>query len=189
MEVTINISDRLLKKIKALAILQEDASQDFEAIIEMYLEDTISTQIIALVEGKDKRSQLRPTKVSADTQIPAQQQEHYNQNTVAVGLGDEEPESSTGTEDMYAFVPQKGGITFDDIENDMRIEDPDHEAISGRYDGPTDGVSAEELFSSQLNLPTPPSDSVDLRAERRHKHMQRLATTRKAKVTEIIGEP
>lgn len=51
---------------------------------------------------------------------------------ISDGLGDEdlEPVEIPAEEDPSAFVPKKGGLTDEMIENDMQLNDPEHEAAS-----------------------------------------------------------
>jgi hypothetical protein len=206
MEITLNIPERLVKKIKALSALEGGMPEGFEKMIVSELETTVSNKIMSLVAGTrswsetvsvpsvmttaDFRGVPKP-EISATRGGEMHLGSDYTPEDVAAGLGDEDDDIGQKVDDYDGLVPETGGLTDEELDNDMIIEDPDTEAISSEYNGIDDdgSVSAEALFSSNLDLPPPPPTARDPRIDRKEKHRRALARTRRAKVSNIIGEP
>ena len=202
MELTLNIPDSLVKKIKALSALEGGSPGNLEKKIVEELDVTISNKIMHLVSGGSShivtanfRGIPSPIPVgSAESELHLNND--YLPESVAAGLGDtddseEDDDIGKRIEDTYGMVPETGGLTDEELDRDMLVEDPTTEAISSdrpQYDEDF-SLSAEALFSSNLDLPPPPASARDPRLERREKHYRNLARTRKAKVSNIIGEP
>lgn len=203
MELTLNIPESLVKKIKALSALEGGVPEGFEKMIVNELEVTVSNKIMNLVAGTSDTVRVPYNSIvtanfrgvpEPEVRTTSDGEMHlgsdYTPEDVAAGLGDEEDDDIGQKVDTYDMVPETGGLTDEELDNDMRIEDPNTEAISDEYRGTEDGsVSPEALFSSNLDLPPPPPTARDPRIERKEKHRRALAKTRRAKVSHIIGEP
>lgn len=204
MELTLNIPDSLVKKIKALSALEGGSAGGLEKKVVEQLDVTISNKIMELVSGESNKEHHptvtanfrgSPKLVRAEsTNSDIYLNNDYAPESVAAGLGDtddEEEDIGKRIDDTYGMVPETGGLTDEELDRDMFIEDPTTEAISSdRSSNDEDfSLSAEALFSSNLDLPPPPASARDPRIERRERHYRNLARTRKAKVSSIIGEP
>ena len=163
MEVTLNISNSLARKIKALAVLEGKGNEGFEDKIAAALEETVGKKIVALVAGTNTSPRIMVPYARTHEEGPEVTSEMTYTDDVATGLGDydddEDDNADIGqrVENAEGLIPTTGGLTEEDLENDMRIEDPNTEAIS--FDVPAGYIdqekSAEDLFSSSLNIPPP----------------------------------
>lgn len=203
MELNLNIPDSLIKKIKALSALEGGSPSNLEKKIVEQLDVTISNKIMLLVSsnGEVGGDAIVPGNFRGVSEPVSGSEIHLNNDylpeSVAAGLGDtddgEGDDDGIGKriEDTYGMVPETGGLTDEELDRDMFVEDPTTEAISSdRPQRDEDySLSAEALFSSNLDLPPPPASARDPRLERKERHYRNLARTRRAKVSAIIGEP
>lgn len=203
MEITLNISEKLLRKIKALSTLEESSIEGFESRIVESLEETISQKIVQLAMGEQEpilmpfahTTQPARTVAYSKTETITPDMD-YSQEAVVSGLGDEDDEDDEDVGvpvDAFDLIPETGGLSDDAIEKDMKVEDPDTEAIGSEYtapEGTNSESSPEDLFSSTLKI-DPPAQThmIDPRVARKKKHHQDLAKTRKAKVFAATNIP
>jgi hypothetical protein len=191
MKLEIELSDKLLKKIRALGILCGDKAADFESLVLGHLENYVDD---AIMEAIGKRADAvysagyaespRPVKKKKNKQAPAYNTEDVS--GIADGLGDETDEyiDEGAMSEEEAMAPE-GGLTEELIEKDMRVEDPDSEA---KAEPPTFadtiGKSGEEMFSELTGLPPVPEVAeIDPRVARRKKRL----TGTKGKAVAFMG--
>jgi hypothetical protein len=183
MKVEIEVSEGLLKKLKALSIL-EPMDGGIDTIVATGLESWVDTQILAHVTQPPKESDYvapRPTPRASKRRAPAPAPSDYDAldaSGISSGLSDEADdfEDDARTSDPEAFIRPSGGLTEEAMDRDMRINDPAHEAKvdassvkERRLTGADDFITPEQLFAEHSGLPTPPPVSEDPRAIRRRK--------------------
>lgn len=203
MQIDLNIPDRLIRKLKALNLIEggHEASE-FEGYIVSLLETTIDQQIIKALYNNDDATmptapapvREMPFKVSPPRRAAPVKQEPVNfinqlhdESGLSDGLGDDEEEEEKerakySTEDAMGFVPKKGGLKMQDVDHDMEVEDPDHEAKAEAAEMPPN-TNPNEAFSRMVGIPVPieETDEIDYRIARRKKN-----TKSKAKVTPML---
>jgi len=181
MQLTLDVPPSLVKKIRALhLLLPEGAADSFEEIIIGLLDAAAKDAISEIINNQSYEEEEPSPKRKSRPELPKREEEDYE--TVS-GLGDED--EIPGEEDYEALVPPTGGLTEEDIENDMQIKDPEHEAISEGKGGWEGYENAEDAFSSKMEI-APHSQRRDPRIQRRLDHQKRLEKTRKAKVSSLL---
>lgn len=203
MKVEIELSDDVLKKIKALNILRP-VEGGIDNVISAGLESWVNEQIILAVTGyssassyeapapaPEKAPSLHARRKSAPPPPPpAAEHDAFDASGISEGLSDDEDdyEDQARTSDPEAFIRAQGGLTEEALDRDMRVSDPEHEAKvdastikekkltgSGSYQTP------EQLFAEHSGLPTPPP-VADERAKKRRK-----TQTGKGRATQFTG--
>lgn len=217
MKLEIEIPDSTVRKIKAWTVLSEDVEDFDEAIVKLIdsavaeniidllevddkpkltssIMDAIATANFApamanmAASMKANRSALSDVEQKPSFNNPLGRPDglmDYDNNSLE--LGDEDDHNAgEAAEDEEAFVPTQGGLSEASLERDMYLEDPEHEAVSeGVRDNP--GASAEDLFSSSLNLPQIPSGQIDPGVTRREALKRNTQGRRRAKVSGYGG--
>ena len=166
MQIELNISERLVRKIRALNMLLGGHSSGFEDLLSNLLEESVS-QAIAHELGID---QVAP----AFSQPSRYVEQEEGSSNLADGLGDlddEESETPEPVRSMSDVIPRRGGLTDQALLDDMMIGDPEHEA---KVDAATfiqefSADTAESLFAEVAGLPSHQVED-DLRKVRRKKH-------------------
>jgi len=189
MEITIDLPETTLRKVKAFGVLCGGGGADIETTLIGLIDSSVSSAIIDHLGGvsvpdmapqettpRTARQVVRNTRRDVDS--------YPDHSGITSGLGDEDEEDVNATSAEDAFVPKRGGLTEQDMEEDMMVSDPDHEA---KVDAPPmpkgrtmPQPPAEELFSVLGGLPPPPV--VDPRAASRKKQLKS-----KARVTYATG--
>lgn len=201
MKLELELSERVMKKIKAWALLSEyegSADEALAHVIDRALteEITATLHIIdagssprmdtvrhASIHSEPPRKQTAPEQPQPEERVVAARPDTLMENT-SFGLGDADEDG--GSDDEEAFVPEVGGLNEEDLDRDMMVDDPEHEAVSSDYFGePSGDASAEDMFSSQLNLPRVPQ--VDPGVARRDNLRKNTKNRRRAKVTSYGG--
>lgn len=193
--VDLNISEALFRKLKALAALKGETSS-LEDYLVRVIDDVVTREIMEAVGGlttdsfsplpNPRHVELEPVRSMTST---PQSKYYKDASEISDGLGDEyedeDGESVDSSEnlkvstDVFGLANGVGGIREKDLEEDMDVEDQEHEAKAEalRVDVP---AKAEDIFSSVLGVPHPdePEYELDPRAARRRK-----TTKLKARVT------
>lgn len=186
MIVEIDISPRAVRMLKTLGYLTGQSSEEITQEVGRLLEDTLVERIMSELEIEG-----RSGKVVSNSDLPAAKPPKsvtINRDVTGIsdGLGDEdlaEPEDIPPSEET---IPKTGGLSFKDIDEDMRVDDPEREA---KVDAPTFGDdilakqaeegAAENLFSEIAGIGSNPW------ADRRKKRPSQS----RGKVTPLMGEP
>jgi hypothetical protein len=195
MEITVSLPEQTVRKIRAFAILCGGGNNLEELLVNM-IDDTLSGAIIGAVGGEPSAfAQPAPGRPEPQAQtfwggaqyVPAQVSPLVDHSGISNGLGDDDLiEDDGGTDDAMAFVPENGagGVSGEDIDRDMEVDDPQHEAkveappVDARRNG-----EPERLFADMANMPEPPTASrPDPRADRRRKPLKS-----RARVTGFTG--
>ena len=204
MQLTLEVPNTLVKKLRALhLLLPEDGGDSFESIIIGLLDAAAKDAIAEIIshqeeytsesEEEEEDVPKKERTIRQKNHAPkehAPKKSHYE--TVS-GLGDEDTQDEDeddgdgmGLYDFEALVPEKGGLTERDLENDMKVTDPRSEAV---FDGSGSveeyNEEPEELFSSKMDMPT--QRMRDPRIQRRLDHQKKLAKSRKGKATSFTG--
>lgn len=190
----IKIEARVIRKLKALSALEGFTSpSQIEARASDLFEVALDNAI---------RSHVDDEKKSYSSAAGVSYPEVDNRRAVAVkkaaaeagfdglsdGLGDshdydsEEPEPET---DAFAMVPKIGGLSDKEIEHDMDVEDPEHEAaaVPPLQQGPDD--NAEDLFLALSGIPLQMDDDHEID----HRILNRKRKTKlRAKVTGLLED-
>jgi len=192
MEITIDLPETTIKKVKAFGVLSGGGSADIESLLCGLVDAAVTAAIIEHVTGgtsseedaPEERAYAPPTTKAAQKRLPFPRHAGSDLSGISDGLGDDDfseddGEDTNASTDESAFIPTRGGLTEQDLEDDMSLSDPEHEA---KVEAPPVNRSpgrpqqaAEQLFSELAGLPPPP---VDPRAAQRKKQLKS-----KAKVT------
>jgi hypothetical protein len=192
MRVEIEISDELLKKLKALSILKP-LEGGIDTAISHGLESWVDQQIVGHIMGgasalsaptfttpaPDHITQRRPRRGKQRAEeVPSAEHDAYDASGISDGLSDDEDnfEDETRTSDPEAFIRPTGGLTEESVDRDMRVADPEHEAKvdasvikEKKLSGSDSYRTPEQLFADHSGLPTPPPVAADERARKRRK--------------------
>lgn len=166
-EVTLRLNARTLRKIKALHTLS--GGHDFEDALERMLERAVDEEILSYIERPELRRsmpvQMPPRRKAATA---------YDDPTgLSSGLGDEDP-SPPEPVAMDEAIPQTG-LTDEEIDNDMMLDDPAHEAKGDAASVEMMGMSAEDDFARITGIPIPLVDRAQeaaVLARRRRKPLK-----------------
>lgn len=172
MMLELDVSDNLVKKIRALNQLVGGDPRSLPTYIVSLLDKTVSAAIIEMVESPLNVEPPAAARIIRRKPLvtPRQQQSydpapHYepdDMSGISAGLGDDEPEDDEADESQKlrpeedpARSTVKGGITEDDLDKDMEVADPEHEA---KMDAPklnNSGKSPEEEFLDLTDIRRP----------------------------------
>lgn len=181
MQLDLDVPERLVRKLKALNILQGgNYAANFESYIAAMLETTIdhmimealNTEAVALPQPHIEK----PAK-KAPPQPAAPVFSYQDETGLSEGLGDEDPSDDNGTSDEMAFVPKASATVRqdfdDDLDHDMDIDDPGSEAKAEAAELPP-SVDADDAFARMLGLPSPAHDysNSDTRGSRRKRNIK-----------------
>ena len=199
MKLELELPEQVIKKIKAWTLLSEYEGGPDEALVQI-IDHALSQEIKRCLDISDGT----PVYPRQDPQVPEptrpdQAKEPPPPEESVIGrpsslierdssleLGDADIDEDGGSKDEEAFVPSQGGLNEEDLDRDMLLGDPEHEALSS--DDPYEvnpSENAEDMFSSQLNLPKVPR--VDPGVRRREQLRKNTRNTRRAKVTSYMG--
>jgi hypothetical protein len=182
----LEVPDTVIRKLKALSALEgfTTYTQMVDKAAHMFEE--------ALV--REIASHLNPT--SEGVHMPASRKEpeatkvrkkpfeeaHFSHDGLSDSLGDEvdyEAEEPAPETDAFAMVPKFGGLSDKELEQDMAVEDPAHEAKAEPPPGPVSmDSSAEDLFAAISGIPltTEEDEEIDHRILKRKKRVKHKAT-------------
>ena len=172
MQLELEMPERLVRKLKALNILQGGVSaDDIEALVLNMMEISIDSRIRNFL-SQDVHGQ-EPRRAQPKEEI--YHRPFTDSSDIADGLGD-----SDGDEDMpppetdeMALVPKAGGIHDEDLDADMDVDDPEHEA-KGEAEGFPADMASNLIFAQVSGLPMPAEsdDEVDHRVRKRRKTLK-----------------
>lgn len=209
MKVEIELSDDLVKKFKALAILRP-LEGGIDAIVNEGLEQWVNSQIIGAVMGAAaaldsmalplQRPQAAPQPAQSPSRRRTQPQpspqpnafDAFDASGISEGLADQDDdfEDQMRTSDPEAFISSQGGLTEEAMDRDMRVNDPEHEAKvdasmikEKKLTGSGTYQTPEQLFAEHSGLPTPPPVAEDERARKRRK-----VQTGKGRASQFTGQ-
>lgn len=168
MQIELNLPDSLVRKIKALSVM--NGNKDLEGQISVMLEKTVDDAILSFIKGTPKHK----------TQHPYHTKEDFN---FADSLGDQQDmdvdipeELPPPVQDMYDLVP-RGGLTEEILDDDMEVSDPEHEAKAEApvdlYQNEAGPEPAEANFSRALGIDIPDTSDeyIDHRILKRRKNL------------------
>lgn len=189
MLIELDIPDETIRKLKAFAVLN-GGSQNLTATLIGMIDTTVTDQIVkAIRPGEVLTAGMQyatiPAQIQPVTRMPHYSQVQENQphqydddvSGISDGLGDEDDSSSQSEDPMKT---KKGGLRDSDLEDDMKVEDPEHEVkVDASGVSFSSDKASEDIFAEVANLPPPPKPA---REQRRKKVL-----STKAKVSEFIG--
>jgi len=160
-QLTINISERVVRKLRALSALEGFTSPgQIEGRASLLFEQSLDSGIrshvgdIPVADAGSLRAVHHQSPVA-----PA-----YTVNDgLSDELGDEvdydakEPEPET---DAFAMVPKKGGLSDKDLDSDMDVEDPQHEAKAEPPSEQDPDDNADEVFIKVWSKPETPEEPL-----------------------------
>lgn len=185
------IEDRVVRKLKALSALEgfssptqmiAFASDIFETAIGRAIREHIEEPVKSY---SDKLGVTYPA--HNNRRPPAPVQGGYD--SLSDGLGDDvdyEAEEPTPETNEYAMVPKSGGLSDKEIEQDLQVADPEHEAAAEPPIQPGPNDNAEELFAAISGIPLDMEDDDNEIDHRILKRKKRFKT--KAKVTGLLED-
>lgn len=181
MEITIDLPDQTIRKIKALGVLC-GTGLDIESLLLEFVDQSVSSAIMEKIgaANPDSAEVVAPIAI-----MPKATRTHYaaaqrDASGITDGLGDDDDSDvdKNSSSDESMFIPKRGGVRESDLEEDMSVTDPEHEA---KVDAPVivrapgnAQPAAEDLFSQLAGLPTPPQ-VPDPRAAQRKKLLKSKA--------------
>lgn len=158
MQVELDLPESLIRKMKALNILLGENSNapSFENFIIDKLEESVTEAIYQAVDSGKRPTVMRPA--------PQDERKSYyhDASEIAEGLGDFDEEEPEPVKDEMELIPSKskGGVTPQDLDHDMDIDDPEHEAKAEAIPA-TPSQKAEEIFANVTGLPIPAEDDME----------------------------
>ena len=191
MQITIDLPDTTVRKIRALAVLSPDLAENIEGVLSQLVDMSATNaivQLLGLAEGGasvDTAPVQEPTQ-KAKVRYPESRESSRDWNQTADvsgisdGLGDEEEPEATitppaGMANLLKKQKLSGGVTYADLDHDMDVDDPGREAKS---EAPNfyDAVSSPEAaFTAVAGLPDIGDNHFDARAARRKKPLKSRA--------------
>lgn len=186
MKLELDLPEILVRKIKALTVMNGGSENLTDQLVSMF-EKTVDEAIMSFIDTPRERI----SKIQGPEGGAVQRQDQQ-ELSFADGLGEPQPadeeedreeEVPPPVEDMYDLVPP-GGASDEFLENDMVVDDPEHEAKAEAevvQEQSTVGP-AEESFSRALGIDTP-EDYVDHRILKRKKKLEI-----RGKVTPAAGD-
>lgn len=187
------IEDRVVRKLRALSALEGFSSPSqmiskASDIFECAIDDAIRAHINEPAKGySDRLVDSYPEQGSRQAK-GAKAEEGMGYGGLSDSLGDDvdydaaEPEAET---DAFAMVPKSGGLSDKEIEHDMEVDDPEHEAAAESPIRPGPNDNAEDLFLALSGIPL----SMDEDTEIDHRILKRNKRVKlKAKVTGLLED-
>lgn len=179
MQLNLEISERMVRKLRALNILEGGHTpESIEALVIVLLEKTVDNQIKShLVEETESDAEVKfqyTTKQYIRKPVEKYQRMDTDESGMSDGLGDFEEDMPKPEEDEEAFVPKKGGLSDRQLDADMDVEDPEHEAKAEAAAYPPD-VRAEDILANMVGIPFPPSSGpveTDARIAKRRRTLK-----------------
>lgn len=174
MEITLDLSEKAVRRIQAYKILTNHRSEDISQLISDIVEEAL----------KHKCAMALDIDISTiGHQTVTQEKPQFDSNyDIMAGFGDEDdtpdPEDVPGEEDEEAQVPEVG-VTLEAIDRDMYIENPKIEAK-----GEADDKMVQEIFP---NFKAPILHGSDEFTDSRILKRKKKFSTGKAKVTAYTG--
>ena len=184
MIIELDIPEDTIRKIKAYAVLNGMSTGLTDALMGL-IDQTVTEQIVKAVKPGEtfatgqvvnRQVILPPPRIKT---LGDWQSRDEDVSGISQGLGDEDDFVEERAADPMRV--SRGGIKDKDLENDMSVDDPEHEV---KVDASSIALSkdkeAEDIFAEVANMPPPPKPA---RERRRKKTLNS-----KAKVTEFFGD-
>lgn len=192
MQVELNLPLSLERKIRALHILL-DSSDPMDDIVVELMDRAVSECIKGIVDGEREETPVAsPSPYVEEAPKPFRSPPprfrpppRFNSQgggpNLEDGLGDDIPEDideevPQPVKDMYDLIPKGSKKALEEMEREMDIEDPEHEAKASAGDvmNPLHEGGAQEMFSQMMGLPTMADQEpveVDPRIAKRKKRL------------------
>lgn len=138
MQLTLNLSNNVVRKLKALSSLEE--IDDFEQFISDYLEEAVENRILKIIQH-DRGTRGYDAGPVATLDSPLEAPQEFE---VAAGLSHEKLEEPTP---KPRRKPKTKKLTKEMVEKDDIVANPKIEAVSG---GGEEQMTFEELVGSSL---------------------------------------
>lgn len=172
MQLDLEISQALYNKLRALNILIGNTSgSSLESLVLDLMETSVSQKILEILD-------LNTQQTGFDQRAPRIERAHKSPyvhdeiSELSDGLGDLEETDPEPVENMFDLVSKRGGLSDKTLEEDMRVDDPEHEA---KAEAPSEMPysQAEALFSHMTGIPLPveDDDEIDHRILKRKKKL------------------
>lgn len=181
MQLNLEISERMFRKLRALTVLESGHTpESIEALVTVLLEKTVDNQIKShLLEDPElpveaKQYTVRQAPRAPRVHVPMYQRMDTDESGMSEGLGDFDEDMPQPEEDEEAFVPKKGGLSDRQLDSDMDVEDPEHEAKAEAAVYPPD-VRAEDILANVVGIPFPTSSGpveTDVRIAKRKRTLK-----------------
>lgn len=178
-QLELSLSEDLLRKMKALKILKGSSGDDMEPFLVAMLDRTVTNELIRILSGDSAPAPVVAARAEAPKPREEVRAKYYSDATeISDGLGDYDDEDTP-------IIASKGALTEGDLEKDMEVEDPEHEAKSEPPVRDAADKKSEDIFSQVYGVPVPEAGEggADGWASRRRKQKPKL----KARVTPATG--
>lgn len=188
-QLELSLSEDLLRKMKALKILKGSSGDDMEPFLVSLLDRTVTNELIRILSGDATPAPVTVTRAeAARVEAPKPREEvrskYYSDATeISDGLGDYDDEDEMPS--APTLPTSKGALTEGDLEKDMEVDDPEHEAKSEPPVRDATDKKSEDIFSQVYGVPVPEvsEGNSDGWSSRRRKQKPKL----KARVTPATG--
>lgn len=178
MQLDLDIPESLVRKLKALNILEGGMhATSMESLVVAMMDEVVNYRILEIMNApaSDTPYEEAPAPRVKPTPKQVRHVGRYEDTTgISDGLGDDDEDGMPPPEtDEMALVPRGVGMTDDDLEDDMKVEDPDHEAKEEAPEFPA-GVAADDIFSKVVGIARPleDDDEIDHRIAKRKKRLK-----------------
>jgi hypothetical protein len=161
-EVTLNIPDDTIKKIRALHILIGEPSAPIDDLIVTMVDKAVMTALVETVLGKEAYPE--PDQAVPKRRAPVQQV-FEDLTGISDGLGDDEPpeEAAPAPRQSHRAPPPKKTapsalVSDEELLHELDVDDPHVEAkveAPSFADQMADMPTAEEAFSAAADMPPP----------------------------------
>lgn len=161
MKFELDLSDTLVRKLRALNILVGGDPRALPEFVAQLINKTVTDAIVQSATGDidlpetpaapAHLSRTTPSRSAAPQPLRPQE----DLSGISEGLGDEEEEEIKGETDPMAMVPRRGALSEDQVDRDMSVEDPGHEAKTEAPNSADPDMRAEEEFASILGVEVP----------------------------------
>lgn len=184
MQIELNVTQSLINKIRALNALLGQKPSSLEETVLKLMEDSVTERLRFLLDMHDSE----PAGYYKKRQDPivSMHKTPYDKGftDLSDGLGDLDESEPEPVESMFDLVPE-GGLSDKSIEDDMKIEDPEHEAKAEAPEVEAVYGQATDLFSklSGIPLPVDEEEEIDARILKRKKKVKH-----RAKVSAATGD-
>lgn len=178
MEITINLPETTLKKVRAFGILCKGQTADLETVLIDLVDEAVSNAIIDSVY-RPKKSEIfeEPRRgktlnmlsgaMSPSAAEPVGRSYEEEPMGISAELGDDEEDTEDPELDEAAFVPAQGGLTEDDLLHEMEVDDPEHEVkVSAPPPRSVKKTVAEEVFAEVAGMPYASEDRIQKRKKK-----------------------
>lgn len=193
MQLELDIPEKLIRKLKALTILEGETPDSIEEIVMASLEHTVEERIRSHLSStpdyvERKQKIVRPAEASVRRAAVSRME--TDDTGMSDGLGDFDEYMPDAESDEETFVPKKGGVSNKDLDEDMDVEDPEHEAKAEAAEFPPD-TDPNEIFASMVGIPMPAPDGLDTdariaRRKRKLKIKGRVSGVTDANINDLL---